>query len=404
MRRLEAYKVLEAVYFNKRHAHLVLKDQNFKIEDQAFISALVYTTLQHSLYLDYQFDDLVDKKLPKEVRLVLKMACAQYFKMEAIPDYALVNEYVELTKEINKKHYAGVVNAVLKKIINRKERPVNGDGLDKASVEYSMPLWILKLLAKQYSEQEAIEYAKYCQQIKPSYVRLNTLKSQSDLDMSVFDTHNGHLIAKPELFRSGYFEQGLALIQDINSQRVVNQLGLEAEMEVLDCCCGPGTKTSQIAAILNNTGHIDGVELYESRAKATVELMERVGATNTTIHTSDVLDFNLGKKYDRILVDAPCSGLGVLSHKHDLRYHILPDDLDALQTLQAQMLEHLSDQVKVGGYLMYSTCTLNRKENEKQIESFLKKHDNYECELSETLIPMETGGDGFYIAKLKRTW
>lgn len=404
MRRLEAYKVLEAVYFNNRHAHLVLKDQNFAVEDQAFISALVYTTLQHSLYLDYQFEDLVDKKLPKEVKLVIKMALAQYFKMEAIPDYALVNEYVELTKDIKKKHYAGVVNAVLKKILKRGERVVEGDGLDKASIEYSMPLWILKLLAKQYSVKEAIDYAIYCQQIKPSYVRLNTLKPQADLDMSVFDTHNGHLIAKPELFRSGYFEQGLALIQDINSQRVVNQLGLEENMEVLDCCCGPGTKTSQIAAILNNTGHVDGVELYESRARATVELMDRVGATNTSIHTSDVLDFNPEKEYDRILVDAPCSGLGVLSHKHDLRYHIFPQDLDALQTLQAQMLEHLSDKVKIGGALMYSTCTLNRKENEKQIEAFLAKHDNYECELSETLIPMETGGDGFYIAKLKRTW
>ncbi len=403
MRRLEAYKVLEAVYFNNRHAHLVLKDQDFKPEDQAFISALVYTTLQHSLYLDYQFADLVDKKLPKEVQLVLKMACAQYFKMEAIPDYALVNEYVELTKEIKKKPYAGVVNAVLKKIIKRGPRVIEAEGLEKASIEYSMPLWILKLLSKQYSVDEAIAYADYCQQIKPSYVRLNTLKDTSEIDMSVFDTLNGELIAKPELFRSGYFEQGLALIQDINSQRVVKQMGVEEHMEVLDCCCGPGTKTSQIAALLNNTGHVDGVELYESRAKATVELMERVGATNTTIHTSDVLDFNPEKEYDRILVDAPCSGLGVLSHKHDLRYHILPQDLDALQTLQAKMLDHLSDKVKVGGVLMYSTCTLNRKENEKQVEAFLEKHDNYKCELSETLIPMETGGDGFYIAKLKRT-
>lgn len=403
MRRLEAYKVLDAVYFNGRHAHLVLKDQNFNAEDQAFISALVYTTLQHSLYLDYQFDDLVDSKLPKQVRLVLRMACAQYFKMESIPDYALVNEYVELTKEIKKQHHAGVVNAVLKKIIARGPRPILVEGLEKASIEYSMPLWILKLLSKQYSEAMAIDYAKYCQEIKPSYVRLNTLKDQSETDMSVFDTHNGHLIAKPELFRSGYFEKGLALVQDINSQRVVNQMDLEENMEVLDCCCGPGTKTSQIAALLKNTGHVDGVELYESRAKATVELMERVGATNTTIHTSDVLDYNSGKLYDRILVDAPCSGLGVLSHKHDLRYHILPQDLDALETLQAAMLEHLKDQVKVGGYLVYSTCTLNRKENEKQIERFLGNNTHYECVLSETLNPVETGGDGFYIAKLKRT-
>lgn len=404
MRRLEAYKVLEAVYFQKRHAHLVLKDHNFANEDQAFISALVYTTLQHDLFLEYQFSDLVDKKLPKSVRLVLKMACAQRFKMEAIPDYALVHEYVELTKSIGKRHHAGVVNAVLKKVLARGEREINVTGLEKASLEYSMPLWILNLLSKQYSPEFAVDYARYCQEIKPSYVRLNTLKSPSDLDMSLFDTLNDHLIAKPELFRSGYFEAGYALIQDINSQRVVRMMELEHDMQVLDCCCGPGTKTSQIAALLENTGHIDGVELYASRAQATQALMTRVGATNTTIHTSDVLAYQSSTVYDRILVDAPCSGLGVLSHKHDLRYHIFPEDLDALQVLQKDMLAHLAGFVKVGGLLVYSTCTLNRKENERQIEAFLATHENYRCDDQETLIPMDTQGDGFYIAKLRRTW
>ena len=403
MRRLEAYKVLEAVYFQKRHAHLVLKDQSFANEDQAFISALVYTTLQHDLFLEYQFADLVDKKLPKEVRLVLKMACAQRFKMEAIPDYALVHEYVELTKSINKRHHAGVVNAVLKKVIGRGERAIEVEGLQKASLEYSMPLWILKLLSKQYSEDFAIAYAQYCQEIKPSYVRLNTLKKPESVDMSLFEPYNDELIAKPELFRSGYFEQGYALIQDVNSQRVVKMMELERGMQVLDCCCGPGTKTSQIAALLDNTGHIDGVELYPSRASATEALMQRVGATNTTIHTCDVLEYQSSDHYDRILVDAPCSGLGVLSHKHDLRYHILPQDLDALEVLQQAMLVHLAPLVKVGGMLVYSTCTLNRKENERQIEAFLATHSNYVCEYQETLIPMETQGDGFFIAKLRRT-
>lgn len=403
MRRHEAYKVLEAVYFNGRHAHLVLKDQNFKPEDQAFISALVYTTLQHDLYLSHQFEDLIDKKLPKEVVLVLKMACAQYFKMESIPDYALVNEFVELTKTIGKRRYAGVVNAILKRVIERGEREVEGDELTKASIEYSMPLWILKLLSKQYSLEMAIDYARYCQQIKPSYVRVNTLKSGEPLDESLFDMYNGQRVAKPELFRSGLFEAGRVLIQDINSQKVVSLMELEKGMSVLDCCCGPGTKTSQIAALLENTGSIEGVELYESRAKATRDLMDRVGAINTTIITSDVLEFNPGKTYDRILVDAPCSGLGVLSHKHDLRYHIFPEDLDALQSLQQAMLEHLKDLVRVGGLLVYSTCTLNRKENEKQIEKFLENNQNYTLEYSKTLIPMETLGDGFYIAKIKRT-
>ncbi|QIK57399.1 methyltransferase domain-containing protein [Erysipelothrix sp. HDW6A] len=402
MRRLEAYNVLSDVEFRDRHAHLVLKEKEMDPKSQAFVSALVYTVLQHSLFLDYQFQDLVDAKLPKEVALVIKMACAQYFKMDDVPDYALVNEYVELTKTIGKKRYSGVVNAVLKKVIKRGLRPIEETGLKRASIEYSMPLWILNLLSKQYDEKFAIDYAIYCQEIKPSYVRINTLKDYP-LDMSYFDEYNNALIAKSELFRSDYLENGVVLIQDINSQKVVPFMNLEDNLEVLDCCCGPGTKTSHIAALMNNTGQIDGVELHQSRADKTSELMERVGATNATIITSDVLEYQTDKKYDRILLDAPCSGLGVLSHKHDLRYHIKPEDLDALVLLQADMLDHVATLLEVDGILVYATCTLNRKENEKQVEAFLARNSNYELLESELCNPMETLGDGFYIAQCRRT-
>lgn len=402
MRRLEAYNVLSDVEFRDRHAHLVLKEKELDPKSQAFVSALVYTVLQHSLFLDYQFKDLVDAKLPKEVALVIKMACAQYFKMDDVPDYALVNEYVELSKTIGKKRYSGVVNVVLKKVLKRGLRPIEETGLKRASIEYSMPLWILNLLSKQYDEKFAIDYAIYCQEIKPSYVRINTLKDYP-LDMSYFEEYNNALIAKSELFRSDYLENGVVLIQDINSQKVVPFMNLEDNLEVLDCCCGPGTKTSHIAALMNNTGHIDGVELHQSRADKTSELMERVGATNTTIITSDVLEYQTDKKYDRILLDAPCSGLGVLSHKHDLRYHIKPEDLDALVLLQADMLDHVATLLEVGGILVYATCTLNRKENEKQVEAFLARNSNYELIESELCNPMETLGDGFYIAQCRRT-
>lgn len=404
MRRLEAYNVLSEVEFRDRHAHLVLKEKELDPKSQAFVSALVYTVLQHSLFLDYQFEDFIDSKLPKEVRLVIKMACAQYFKMDDVPEYALVNEYVELCKTIGKKRYAGVVNAVLKKVIKRGLRPIEETGLKRASIEYSMPLWILNLLSKQYNDQYAIDYAIYCQEIKPSYIRINTLKPQDQLDMTYFENYNNALIAKPELFRSDLLETGVVLVQDINSQRVVPYMDLEDNLEVLDCCCGPGTKTSHIAALMNNTGHIDGVELHQSRSNKTEDLMKRVGANNTTIITSDVLDYSSDKLYDRILLDAPCSGLGVLSHKHDLRYHIKPQDLDDLVVLQEKMLDHVATLLKPDGVFVYATCTLNRKENEKQITSFLERNTNYELVKSELCNPMETLGDGFYIAQCRRTW
>ncbi|AZK44191.1 MULTISPECIES: transcription antitermination factor NusB [Erysipelothrix] len=403
MRRLETYKVLSEVYFKGRHAHLVLKELDLPVQDQAFVSAFVYATLQNSLFLDYQYEDLVDAKLPKEVRLVIKMGCAQYFKMDKIPDYALVSETVDLCKTIGKHRYAGVVNAVLKKVIARNERPLLGNDLEVASIQYSMPLWIMKLLSKQYSESFSIDYAKYCQAIKPTYVRFNTLKPTTD-DLSNYILKDNETIqAKPALFKSEYLQEGYVLVQDRNSQEVVRWMDLEPSLSVLDCCCGPGTKTVQIANYLENTGSITGVELHESRAQATKSLLERCNVINTQVVTSDVLEFQTNQEYDRILVDAPCSGLGVLSHKHDLRYHIFPQDLDELVKIQQKMLIHTSQFVKKQGLLVYSTCTLNRKENEKQVQTFLENHSNFELVQEVTLNPVETKGDGFYIAKLKRT-
>lgn len=402
MRRETAYKVLSEVTFKDRHAHIVLKELDLDAQDQAFVSALVYTVLQNMMYLDYQFDDLVDKRLPKEVRLIIKIGLAQHFKMNDIPDYAVVNTSVELAKKLNFGRFSGVVNKVIKKVIQRGERTITGDALEVASIEYSMPLWIMKLLKAQYSGDFSIEYAQYCQAIKPTYVRMNGL-NPSEFNPEIMERVESGIIAKQELFRSDFLASGYGVIQDINSQKVVPYMDLEDDLNVLDCCCGPGTKTLQIADMMHNTGRIDGIELHESRSIVTRELMERGKVKNTNIITSDVLEFQNTVDYDRILLDAPCSGLGVLSHKHDLRYHIFPQDLDALVKLQQEMLVHVSSMLKVDGILVYATCTLNKKENERQIQAFLETHENYELVKEETTYPMETKGDGFYIAQLKRT-
>ena len=403
MRRETAFKILKSVMIDDQHAHLELKKLDLKEEDQAFVSALVYTTLQNYLFLDYQIDNLVSKDTKKEVRLLLIMALAQYFLMNPIPDYALVNEHVELAKKTSLHRYSGLINKVLKKVIDRGLRAVPGDELDALSINTSMPKWILSLLKSQYSFEFAKNYAEYCQQEKPSYVRLNPRRSIDELEKYVED-YNDALVAKSKLFQSQHLNDGDLLIQDINSQKVVDYLMLEKGMEVLDCCCGPGTKTTQIADRLENTGHIDGIELHESRSIETRKLLEKWGITNTEVIASDVLDYETDKRYDRILIDAPCSGLGVLSHKHDLRYHIKPEDLDDLQKIQGAMLDHTASLLKVKGVLVYATCTLNKKENEKQIEKFLDKHENFRLIKEVTLDPVTTLGDGFYIAQCQRTW
>ncbi|HEY4537172.1 MAG TPA: 16S rRNA (cytosine(967)-C(5))-methyltransferase RsmB [Erysipelothrix sp.] len=400
--RKTAYEILEKVLLQEEHSHLLLRDLKLSPQDQAFVSALVYTVLQNKLYLSYQFEAMVDDNLPEEVKIVLLMGVAQYLKMDKIPEHALVNESVELVKQIGKPRYHGVVNAVLKKVIKQKERALPEDEIKKASLVYSMPEWILRLLKAQYDTEFAIEYAAYCQKIKPNYVRVNPHKNCPELaeHMTISDDK---IIAKSSLFQTDLLAKGCVIIQDINSQNVVKALDLKADMDVLDCCCGPGTKTTQIADALAGTGSILGIELHESRVKTTQELLKRWGVNNAQIIQSDVLDFESKHRFDRILIDAPCSGLGVLSHKADLRYNIKPESLDELEALQAQILEHVSQFVKKSGIMVYATCTLNKKENEKQVAKFLKNHPEFTCVYEHTDNPQKTQGDGFYIAKLVRT-
>lgn len=402
MRRKIAYEVLLEVIVKDKHAHLVLKELELDPQDQAFVSALVYTSLQNYLFLDYQIDDLIKKNTDLELRILLIMALAQKYFMSEIPDYALVNEHVDLSKKVSLSRYSGLVNAVLKKIIKRGQRELPEDPIHKLSIEKSMPIWILRLLSAQYSFEFAQEYAEYSQGIKENYVRRNPKFDTVELD-EYLEMENGFEIAKGEFFQKDFLDRGLVLIQDKNSQRVVEYLDLKDDMSVLDCCCGPGTKTSQISDLMNNKGEIIGIELHESRAQATKDLLSRWGSKNAKIITSDLLEYSNDKLFDRILLDAPCSGLGVLSHKHDLRYHIKPGDLDDLESLQAEMLDHVSSMVKVGGIILYATCTLNKKENEKQIEKFLKRHSNFEVIEEKTFNPVEEKGDGFYIAQCRRT-
>lgn len=400
-KRYQAYKLLKEIIFEKRHAHLVLKESDANKEDQKFITALVYTVLQNYLLLTYQLDRYIDKKIDKEVWLLLMMAGAELLKMDGTPDYAVGNYYVDLTKKIKKSRLSGVVNAVIKKISQNGMMPIEGDTIKIASITYSIPEWILRLLKSQYSEAFAIDYAKYTSGIKPNYVRFNTLKN-CPYDEELFEKIDGNIVSKSTLFQSDYLEKGCVVIQDINSQKVVPYLELKENMSVLDVCCGPGTKTLHIANELNNTGKIIGVELHQSRSDKTIELLQRCDVTNTEVITQDALDFTSNELFDRILVDAPCSGLGVLTGKPDLRYNILPEHLDELETLQAQILQHVSQFLKVEGILVYATCTLNKKENERQIQKFLLNNENYTLIEDETLVPMNTNGDGFYMAKLKR--
>lgn len=368
---------------------------------RSFITHLVYTVHQHYESLKFQFEDLLHTPVPNSIEVILVMAAAQKYKMDSVTDYALVNESVELAKRVNRK-YANLVNAVLKKMVLREFKLSQSDDqhLD-LSINSSHPLWMVKLLTAQYGLDLTTQLLHHHNTIPMIDIRVNQKKMSEDEVQELYPVFKDDdvLIADSSIFSTNALTNGYVLVQDRNSQALINNIEFKTDDLVLDACCAPGTKLTQIADQVRN---VIGVDLHEHRIKLTQELVTRWGNDNVELFTSDILEYQPDSEFDKILCDVPCSGLGVMRRKPDIKRRIQPEDLDTLEHLQAQILNHVSQFVKVGGYLIYATCTLNKKENEKQIEKFLKTHPNYQLIEEETIFGSINNGDSFYKAQLLR--
>lgn len=368
---------------------------------RAFITRLVYTIYQHYESLKYQFESLLHTKVPSEVELILVMAAAQKFKMDSIADYAIVNESVNLCKKVNRK-YANLTNAVLKKLVNQEFKlSQSEDKLVDLSINTSHPLWMVRLLKAQYG-LETTESLLYHHNTQPPLdLRFNPLKINESTLLNEYPVSivDGKLVAESSIFKTNALNDGLVLFQDRNSQALINDLNFKKDEVVLDACCAPGTKLTQIALNPNVKEGI-GVDLHQHRIELTQQLVDRWELTNTQLLVSDVLDYHPELMFDSILCDVPCSGLGVMRRKPDIKRRINPEDLDNLQKIQKEILEHCSSLLKSGGQLIYATCTLNKKENEKQIEQFLSAHPEFNLIKQETLLGPLNNGDSFFVAQL----
>ncbi len=388
--------ILYQVFFENGYASLLMRKMKADEKDTAFIAETVYGTIRNYALLEYQWRPYA-KKVRNKTALILDMAVYQIFFMD-VPDYACVNEAVELAKGSDK----NFVNAVLRKVIAAgMKQPAS------PAEQYSHPAWLAGLWKAHYGEEIMLEILKHDQKKPVLWGRINTLKTtkeeiESTLGVTFADdicfSYEGAL-QKSEAFRSGK-----VLIQNISSMQPVRMLDPEPGMNVLDVCAAPGTKTQQIAMMMNNEGQITACDLHEHRCALIDQLMERTGVS--IVHTRCMDSAEKGQfeeeTFDRILCDAPCSGLGDLSHKPEIRWHLRPEDIDEIVRVQKNILDAIAPYLKRGGILVYSTCTLNKKENEKQAAAFLERHPEYELIEEKTFFPHETMGDGFYAAKLRR--
>lgn len=403
-----AFSLLCSVCIDKKYSNLVLKQELHKVheKDRGLVTQIVYGTLQNARYCRYCWEGYV-KKLPEEtIAVLLDMSVYQLFFMDKVPSYAVVNEGVEIVRK-HAKSYVKLVNAVLRRCEREGKREVKGTKEEQLALLTSHPLWLVQMWKAQYGYEIAEKICYENMQVKKQCARVNTLKTTreellKDARFSKGIGEDALLFEGEALAQTSYFKEGMLSIQDESSQMVAYMVQPKAMDRVLDVCSAPGTKACHMAQLMNNQGSILCGDLHEHRVALIEEGAKRLGISIIQARCMDALDLHdlEDRSFDAVLCDVPCSGYGVLSGKSDIKYHMQSNDMDTLIPLQQQILCNASTKVKPNGVLVYSTCTLNKKENEKQIQKFLKEHSEFILEKEMTVFPFTYHSDGFYMARL----
>ncbi len=429
-----AYEILLKIEVSDAYSNLAIdsavKMYNSDSTDCAFISRLVYGVTERKITLDYAISKYLSKPVNKtkpEVLTILRLGAYQLLYMNKIPQSAAVNESVKLAKSNKCGFASGLVNAVLRKI--GQNGIVINDNLNETeivSVTYSMPEDTVKFLIYHYGKENAEAFLKAALEPKDIFIRVNTVKTTTEElkalllkeNVKVFDTYLENAL-KIEINNAVYslesFKKGLFHVEDISSQLCVEALDLFPEATAIDICAAPGGKSFTAAEYMKNKGILYSCDIYSQRTDLIKDGAERLGLDCIKPFVNDATVFNENlPKMDRVLCDVPCSGLGIIGKKPEIKYKKL-DDTKSLLPIQKQILETSSKYVKSGGRLVYSTCSVNPNENRKICDAFLKANPDFysvkalpriERAVDEgdylTLFPHKNNCDGFFIAVFKR--
>ncbi len=401
-----------------------LNEHNFSAEDSAFASRLIYGVTERKITLDYYIQSIASQPINKLSAFILsnlRVAIYQICYMDKIPNSAAVNEAVNIVKGSKERYAAGFVNAVLRNFLRNIPALPEGDTDYALFVRYSCAKWYIHEL-KQYIGKENVEpFLQDSLKQSPTYIRVNTLKTnkeqlicslnESGVKSSETELENTLLIElKGAVNNIPEFKSGLFHVQDLASQLAIAALNISSSDKVLDVCAAPGGK-SCTAAQYASKGSITSCDLYPSRVELINDNLKRLGLNNITATVNDATIFNksLGE-FDKIICDVVCSGFGVIRRKPEIKYKSL-DDLTNLPQLQYNILKISADYLKIGGCLLYSTCTLRASENEDVVNKFISENPNYDIEESNVfgdikkfhrLLPNTYGSDGFFFAVIKR--
>lgn len=419
--RKTAYDVLLDIEKNGAYSNFALNHfigRNHP-ENEAFVRELVYGVLETKMLLDYYLDALIPsgtKKLKKQDLTLLRMGVYQLRSMDSVPQYAAVNETVNMAKRLAKgreRFINGVLRGYIKKSEDIQLPSREAQLTEYLSIAYSIQPQIVELWLAEYGEQQTEEILAAVNRAPKMTVRVNQMKISRDelaerLQQEGFDakesekTPRGLIVSGSRLLESRAYKEGLFSVQDLASIMVSDILAAKPGQTVIDVCAAPGGKTLATAEQMENRGKIIAMDVYEHKLALIEKQAKRCGIDiiETKCHDSTEAVRELKELADCVLADVPCSGLGVIGRKPEIKYK---EDLD-LQELtlrQAKIFDVAASYVKSGGTLVYSTCTINKDENERQIERFSENHKDFKTEKALQLLPTE-GTDGFFICKMTR--
>lgn len=387
-----ALNIIYKTISDASYTNLLMRKELNKLPviQRPFVTNLVNEVLRKYDYLIYQVKEEINNKTKLKNKIIIAMALYERFFIKE-KDYVVNNEYVKLGKNEYDKAF---INALLRKDIILKEP-------NEEYIKYSLPKWLYDLLSRQYEKDELEKILDNFNRIPKVYYRLNKKKASfNDLD-NIEIINDDIFISYDKNINKDYLDKGLAYIQDINSSSLYKHLDLKEDDILLDICSAPGSKLFNCLDIVkcenaySNELHSNRLKLIEDKAK--ILGFEGINYLN---YDGKELKNILNKKFTKIMLDVPCSGIGTIGRKPDLKYHIKAESLDELEKIQRELLDSAKELLVDGGYILYSTCTLNKKENSRQINKFLNDNKDFELIKEETII--NDIGDCFYYGLIKR--
>ena len=424
-----ALAVLEDVFVNQAYSNIALnkhlKGSQLSAADKGLVTEIVYGTVARKLTLEWYLSHFIQDrdKLDNWLYVLLLMSVYQVRFLDKVPDHAVVNEAVELAKA-RKKGSEKLVNAVLRRIlregwpdietIKRKNK--------RDSIAYSLPVWLVSKLKEEYGEGRAQAIFDSLLVRNKASIRVTDLSRKEEIK-AVLEASDSPLAASGLVKEQGHFAghdlflEGAITIQDESSQLVAPTLDLQGDEEVLDACAAPGGKTAHMASYLTS-GKVTALDLYDHKLDLIQENAQRLGVADRVqtqkLDARKVHEFFGKGSFDKILVDAPCSGIGLLRRKPDIKYNKETADFASLQQIQLEILGSVCQTLRKGGIITYSTCTIVSEENFHVVEAFLESHPEFEQVKLEheckdilkdgciLITPELYGSDGFFISQFRK--